>query len=125
MKLKILILDDSEVVLEMTALALTQAGYEVFPATSLFEFDQILKNHNPDVILTDIQMPETTGDNICKILKQKLHTKLIPVVLFSTIPENELAEIAERVDADGYVCKGCGVDEIVNKIRSLTEEILF
>jgi len=123
--LKILVLDDSEIVLNMTSLALTEAGYEVLAASSLVEFDQILSRVEPDLILTDIKMPEISGDDVCRVLKQKYHTKLIPIVLFSTLEEKELAALAERAGADGFVSKNSGVEEIVKRIRELTGEILF
>jgi DNA-binding response OmpR family regulator len=123
-KLKVLILDDSEIVLNMTAGALRAEGFEVFTASSLAEFDQVLIENEPDIVLTDIKMPETTGDNICRLLKQKLD-KLIPIVIFSTLNEEELATLAERSGADGYVCKDSGIDEIANRIKALTEEIVF
>lgn len=124
-KLTILVLDDSEIVLNMISLALMDAGFEVKAASSLVEFDRILSQLEPDIILTDIKMPEISGDNVCRVLKQKHNTKLIPIVLFSTLDEKELAELAERAGADGYVCKDAGIDEIVNRIQSLTGEILF
>ena len=108
-----------------TALALMEAGFEVHSASSLMEFDKVLSTVKPDIILTDIKMPEISGDNICRVLKKKMQTKLIPIVLFSTLEDKELAELADRAGADGYVCKNAGVEEIVKRVKSLTEEILF
>jgi CheY-like chemotaxis protein len=124
-KLRILVLDDSEIVLNMMALALSQAGYEVLTASSLVEFDGVLNDSEPDIILTDIKMPEISGDDVCRVLKQRQHTKQIPIVLFSTLEEGELKGVAERAGADGFVCKNKGIDEIISRIQSLTEEILF
>ena len=75
--------------------------------------------------MPDIKMPEISGDDVCRVLKQKYHTKLIPIVLFSTLEEKELAALAERAGADGFVSKNSGVEEIVKRIRELTGEILF
>ncbi len=124
-KLRILILDDSEIVLSMTSLALNEEGFETYTASSLMEFDEVLSKQEPDIILTDIKMPEISGDDVCRVLKQRHNTKLVPIILFSTLEESELAQLAERSGADGYVCKNCGIDEIVNSIKSLTEEIVF
>jgi CheY-like chemotaxis protein len=123
--LRILILDDSEITLNLMSMVLSEAGYEVYTASSLMEFEQVLSNHEPNLILTDIKMPEISGDKICKVLKQKLSTQSTPVVLFSTLPEKDLAELAERSGADGYVSKGAGPEEIVKRIQELTSEILF
>jgi DNA-binding response OmpR family regulator len=124
-KLKILILDDSEIVLNMASLALREAGYEVFTAASLMEFDKVLEEQSPNLILTDIKMPEISGDNVCRVLKAKFDTHMIPIVLFSTLEEDELSQLAERSGADGYVCKSRGMDEIVKRVKELSEEIAF
>jgi len=123
-KLRVLILDDSEIVLKMTASALEQEGFEVFRASSLAEFDAVLTGNEPDIILTDIQMPETAGNNVCRLLKQKLE-KLVPIVLFSTLNEKELASMAEKAGADGYVSKNSGTGEIAKRISALCQEIVF
>lgn len=124
-KLRILILDDSEIVLNMTSLVLSEAGFEVFTAASLPEFDKVLEEKEPDLILTDIKMPEISGDNVCRVLKAKFDTHMIPIVLFSTLDEEELSQLAERSGADGYVCKSRGMKEIVKRVRELTDEIVF
>ena len=124
-KLRILVLDDSEIVLNMMALALSESGFEVATANSLVEFEQRLKEQPPQIILTDIQMPDISGDDICRVLKKKLETESTPVLLFSTMEESELASLAERSGADGFVSKNAGPEEIVKRIRELTEEMLF
>jgi CheY-like chemotaxis protein len=124
-KLKILVLDDSEIVLNMVALALGEAGYEVLTAGSLVEFEKALEQGMPNIILTDIHMPEIRGDNVCRVLKQKLETGSTPIVLFSTLPEDELSALAERAGADGYVSKNAGIDEIVRRVSEISEQVLF
>ena len=120
----VLILDDSDIVLETTAMALTEAGFEVVTANSLVEFDRLLTQGRPDIILTDINMPEITGDGVCGVLKQKHDTKDIPIILFSTMEEEELVHLAEKSGADGYVCKGEGMEEIVKHVCALAEKLV-
>ena len=120
----VLILDDSEIVLETTGMALGEAGFEVVKAQSLVEFDRLLTKGRPDIILTDIKMPEISGDNVCSVLKQKHDTKDIPIILFSTLEEEELAQLAQTSGADGYVCKGEGMAEIVKHVRALAEKLI-
>jgi len=124
-KLKILVLDDSEIVLNMVALALGEAGFEVITAGSLVEFEAALEHGMPNIILTDIHMPEIRGDNVCRVLKQKLETGATPIVLFSTLAEEELSALAERAGADGYVSKNEGIDEIVRRVSEIADQVLF
>jgi CheY-like chemotaxis protein len=123
--LRVLVMDDSEIVLNMMALVLGEAGFEVFTAGSLIEFEQLLAAADPHIVLTDVRMPDISGAEICRVLKRKMDTHLIPIVMFSTLPEPELAKLAERAGADGYVSKEAGPEAIVEKIHELTEEVLF
>jgi CheY-like chemotaxis protein len=124
-KFRVLVLDDSEIVLNLMALSLTDAGFEVFAAGSLIEFEQLMDSADPHIVLTDIQMPDISGDEICTVLKRKMDTHLIPIILFSTIDQAELEAMAERSGADGFVSKDAGPEEIVNKINEIAEEIIF
>ena len=124
-KLWVLILDDSEIVLQMTAQALQDEGFEVVTAATLTEFDKILTKGRPDIILTDIQMPDISGDNVCKVLKQEHATANTPIILFSTLDESELEVLAEKSGADGYVCKNAGIDVVVKHIKTLTDKMVF
>lgn len=124
-RLCVLVMDDSIIVLNMMVLALTEAGFEVIAASSILEFEELMRKNKPHIVLTDIQMPDISGDNICRVLKQKMDTQFTPIILFSTIDVDELAALAERSGADGFVSKNAGVEEIVKKINELTEEIVF
>jgi CheY-like chemotaxis protein len=124
-KLKILVLDDSAFVLDVVRQTLAEEGYQVLTAGSLADFDRELAKGQPHLILVDIKMPEISGERVCQVLKQRLETQSIPIVLFSTLEERKLAVLAARAGADGYVSKNAGLDEIVRQIREITDNIVF
>ena len=111
----ILILDDSEVVLEVARRYLTDAGYGVLTATNISEFDQIQKESNPDLILLDVQMPELNGDDIGNVLRNVRGIK-VPIILFSTLEESELSRRAADAELDGWVSKNQGLDALVETV---------
>jgi CheY-like chemotaxis protein len=83
-KKRILLLDDSFITLELERAALVERGYEVALATNLFEFQAALESFQPEIILTDLVMPDVSGKDVVRVLKQDFHTERIPIVLFST-----------------------------------------
>src|SRR5512137_58707 len=115
-KKKILLLDDSAITLEMEKAVLEDRGYEVAVASNLIEFQAALDAFQPQVILTDLMMPDISGKDIVRVLKQDFHTERIPIVLFSSKPDEELAEIAEQAGADGYLSKSNGIEKLVDTI---------
>ena len=124
-KRKILLIDDSEITLALERSVLESRGYEVRATSTLMEFEKTLQAWKPHLILTDIHMPEATGADICRTLKNEYGTQDIPIVLFSSLPDDELSRLAEQVGADGYLSKANGLDAMGEKIDELVESIIW
>ena len=124
-KKKILLLDDSEITLEMERAVLEERGYEVAVATNLIEFQALLDGFQPEVILTDLMMPDISGKDIVRVLKQDFHTERIPIVLYSSRPDEELAEIAEQAGADGSLSKSRGIERLGDMVDELVDSIIW
>jgi len=118
---KVLIIDDSELVLVMAKDALEAAGYEVFTASNGIEANgYIFSTHNrPDLIIMDIMMPLLDGNKKAKILKQQPHSQDIPIMFISSKPEEELVTLVADSGADGYICKPFSPQGIVNSVRTV------
>jgi CheY-like chemotaxis protein len=124
-KKKILLLDDSVITLEMEQAVLEERGYDVAVASNLIEFQAALDAFQPEVILTDLMMPDISGKDIVRVLKQDFHTERIPIVLFSSRPDEELAEIAEQAGADGYLSKSHGIEKLGDMVDELVDSIIW
>jgi CheY-like chemotaxis protein len=124
-KKKILLLDDSVITLELERSVLTARGHEVAVAANLIEFQAALDAFQPEVILTDLMMPDISGKDIVRVLKQDFHTERIPIVLFSSRPDEELAEIAEQAGADGYLSKSHGIEKLGDMVDELVDSIIW
>lgn len=124
-KKKILLIDDSEITLQMEKAVLEARGYDVRATSSLIEFEQTIANWRPDLILTDIHMPEAKGTDICRTLKNEYGTQDIPIVLFSSLGDDDLGKLAEQVGADGYLSKQNGLEAMGDKIDELVQSILW
>lgn len=122
---KILIIDDSEITLAMEKSVLEARGYEVMAASTLQEFEKMLKAFRPHLILTDIHMPEAKGTDICRTLKNEYGTQDIPIVLFSSLNDEELEKLAEQVGADGFLSKANGLEALGEKVDELVSSILW
>lgn len=122
---KILIIDDSEITLAMEKSVLEARGYEVQAAATLQEFEKLLKAFRPHLILTDIHMPEAKGTDICRTLKNEYGTQDIPIVLFSSLADEELEKLAEQVGADGFLSKANGLEALGEKVDELVSSIIW
>jgi CheY-like chemotaxis protein len=124
-KKRILLLDDSTITLEMEKAVLEDRGYKVAIAANLLEFQAQLEKFQPEIILTDLMMPDISGKDIVRVLKQDFHTEKIPIILFSSKPDDELAVIAEQAGADGFLSKSHGIDQLGDMVDEMVDSILW
>ncbi len=122
---RILLLDDSAIALEVTQASLEERGYEVVAAPNLAEFRRQLGQFRPDLVLTDLEMPDTSGREVIRTLKEGLGTDRIPVILFSSRPDVELARIAAATGADGHLSKAHGIERLGEMVDELVGSILW
>jgi two-component system, OmpR family, alkaline phosphatase synthesis response regulator PhoP len=105
-KQKILIVDDSELVLAMARDALEEAGYEVCTATNGIEANSFIFSKNrPDLIILDVMLPMLDGNKKAKLLKEKEFSKQIPILLISSKSEEDLTRLTAEAGVDGFIRK--------------------
>jgi CheY-like chemotaxis protein len=124
-KRRLLLIDDSEIVLRYEAALLGAAGFDVRAVSSLQAFLQVLKDWKPHMIVTDLYMPEMSGAELCQWLRNQIATSKIPIVLCSSAPDEELANIAKSVGADASVSKETGLETLPERLKTLCDEILW
>ena len=70
-------------------------------------------------------LPDISGQDIVRFLKQDYRTEKLPIVLFSSRSDEELARIAEAAGADGYLSKVHGLEKLGEMVDELVESILW
>lgn len=120
----ILLIDDSTVVLAVVDEALAAAGYRVHAAASFAETEALLRKVKPDLVLTDVCLPDVEGDDLCARLKARTG-RLVPVVLMSNLPELELGRRAAAARADAFLSKRHGPQHVVDVVNALLDELVL
>lgn len=120
----VLVIDDSAVVLAVVESALAGAGYLVQTVGAFAEAEVVLRTWRPHVVLTDVCLPDVEGDDLCTRLKMRAG-HLVPVVLMSNLPDDELARRAAAARADGFLSKRHGPDHIVAAVDALLDELVL
>lgn len=113
---KIMIVDDSPTVLNITSNRLRRAGYDVVSGShekSLLE----ISSEKPDLLLLDVAMPGLSGDKIARILKGTGIMKHGVVVFFSSLPVAELEEMVRVSGASGYLRKSQEGPEFLQEVE--------
>lgn len=117
-KKRILVVDDSEIVLAMARDALEEGGFEVVTALSAREADTfVYSDRRPDLIILDVMLPTLDGDKKAKMLKENEQTSSIPILLLSSKPDQELHRLTVESGSDGYIRKPFGHQLMASKVR--------
>ena len=120
---RILVIDDSELILDLTREAFTSAGYEVHTNSSWVEVNATIREKKPDLILLDLMMPSIRGESLCEILKKSSFGRDIPIVIFSTKEKDEIARLAEKAGADGWIQKHMNRRDIIRDVDQFYERL--
>ena len=80
---KVLVVDDEIHIVHVVAIKLRNNGYEVITANNGEEAFELAQQENPDIIVTDYQMPVMSGLELVKELRENEITKNIPVILLT------------------------------------------
>ena len=113
---RILIVDDEPLIREMGKLLLETQGYEVITAGDGFEGLLALKRSLPDVLISDLNMPNMSGFEFLSIVRERFPA--LPVIVISG--EFTALHCPKSVLTDAYLCKGKYMpDELFAKILEL------
>lgn len=80
---RILVVDDENYIQHVVSLKLSNAGFDVMTASDGEEGLSMAREHHPDLIITDYQMPFLTGLEMCQRLKDDPATATIPVIMLT------------------------------------------
>lgn len=101
---RVLIVDDSVVVRDLLSEVLVTAGYHVEAATNGKEALTLLSSFRPDVVVSDVEMPEMNGFDLLQAIRSSSET--LPVVLVTARSSTEDRRRASVLGASAYVAKG-------------------
>lgn len=115
---KILIVDDIPKNIQMAMNILKDQGYKMFYAKSGEMALKLVNEHNFDLILLDIMMPDMNGFEVCEILKSEDKTKKIPIIFLSGKDSTQDIEQAYECGGIDYVVKPFVTLELITKANS-------
>ena len=116
---RILIIDDEAAIREMVSIALEAAGFDCIQAASAVEGHARIIDDNPDLVLLDWMMPNTSGIELLRRLRRDELTEKLPVIMLTAKGEED--NLVQGLDsgADDYVSKPFSPRELIARTRAV------
>jgi two-component system alkaline phosphatase synthesis response regulator PhoP len=116
-KSKIVVIDDSEVVLEVARHALEGAGYEVITHERPAGCVALILHEKPELVLMDVNMPGLGGDTVVSMLAKAAPTSETIVLLYSSLSAEVLRAKAAAAGAHGFIQKSGDLFALVREVN--------
>jgi CheY-like chemotaxis protein len=117
MKAKVLVIEDNYEILENTLEILELQGYNAIGARNGKEGIEKIFEHIPDIVLSDIMMPEADGYEVLNAMLSDPKTAKIPFVFLTASVERKDVQAGFDLGAKGYVRKPFELEELLETIR--------
>lgn len=115
--MKVLVVEDEEMILDGLVYSLEQEGYEVMKAsTQTCALELVRTNFDVDFCLLDIGLPDGNGINICKAIREKSQ---VPIIFLTAYDDEVNAVRALESGADDYVTKPFRLRELMARIKAI------
>lgn len=119
-KFHVLVVDDDPDKRNMLELALAAEGHEVHTATNGREALAAIQSFPPDLVVTDVMMPEVNGYELARRMRENLSTRFIPIILQSgTQIEAKDLRIGAEAGALGFLTDPADLDLLLSRVRTL------
>ena len=119
---KILIIDDSPFFRGQLKLTLSKE-YDVIEAGTGAEGMDMVKIEKPDLVLLDVVMPDYSGFEICRILREAESNNLMPIIMITSQDAQEDILVGLELGADDYVKKPFNERELISRINNIFRRI--
>jgi DNA-binding response OmpR family regulator len=119
--MKILIAEDEPLMLRTLELKLRKDGYEVIGSPDGRDAMQRIEADRPDMIITDIMLPYSSGLEIVGKVKNSGH--VVPIIVLSAMGQEKTVEEAFSLGADDYVTKPFSLNELSMRVKRLSKAV--
>lgn len=109
----ILIVDDEEPVRDFLAMLMEDAGHRTLKAIHGAQALELVEKERPDLVIADIMMPVLNGVELCRRLKARADTRVLPVILMSSMGPRSV----DGAGADAFIAKPFVLEEMEALVR--------
>lgn len=118
----LLLIDDENIWLDTMKTVLKNESFEVLTADSATEALSKLKKTKPDLILSDVRMPDMNGFELYDKIKHNPKLSNIPFVFMSSLDDYDAKKVAKNLGAAEYIEKPFDIEQVKSIVSSLLQK---
>lgn len=122
--MKVLVVDDDPISLEVARERLERAGCEVETRDRALGTSRVILTFQPDCVLLDVMMPGISGDELAALLRSQGRLRHVAIVLHSAKDPSELSELMARTGAIGAIHKTSDDEAFLREFKRITHELV-
>jgi DNA-binding response OmpR family regulator len=119
MAIRVLVVEDDDVIRQLITVNMELEGFEVVPAVDGVDALEKIADANPDVVTLDVMMPRLDGWSTAERLRENPDTAGVKIVLLSARAQEADLKRGERIGVDAYLTKPFDPDELIDVVRRL------
>jgi DNA-binding response OmpR family regulator len=120
---RVLVVDDSQLIRQVLADALTAKGFQVDTAENGSDALRKIGRQRPDLVVTDILMPVMDGWALCEAIRRAEPTHEVPFIFLTTERDVPKRIKGLEMGADDYICKPFSKEEVVARVESVMRRV--
>jgi DNA-binding response OmpR family regulator len=121
--MKVLIIDDDDIIRAVLSDTLVEAGFETCQLPSPIGATKKIIHEGVNVVVLDVMMPEVSGDKLAKMLRGNAKMGRVGIVLVSSLKANELRRLQTESGADAVVEKERMHEDLVPAVRKASRHM--
>ena len=119
---KILVVDDDKGATDLLEAILLATGHQAVVVNDSSKAMEAATQEKPNLILLDLMMPEPTGFQLCRMLRQNPDFRTVPIVIITALDNTDSRVVAIGAGANGFLRKPFHVSDLTDKIKDLLPE---
>ena len=120
MTIKVLAIDDSRTIRSLVHKVMEEAGFECVLAEDGVDGVNRFAEENPDIVITDINMPNMDGFGVISTIRGGTTNRMVPILVLTTESADHLKAKARDAGATGWIIKPFDDQTIVSMVRRVT-----
>jgi len=115
----ILLVEDEEMLVNVLATVLEDEGYKVCKSMSAEEALSTVSEFKPDLIISDVKLPQKDGFTMLRELKNDTTVSAVPFICLTALDDTQTQQKAKTLGAAAYMTKPFDVDDLVKLVRQV------